>query len=255
VTISPVWEKWPGPAGALAVHEPATSGPQGPNSGIVVISHGFPEDKGPRGFVPANLLALSERLASQSGWRVVACCLRGVGQSDGDFSVGGWLEDLGAVVDTASASVPNGSTWIVGLGLTGSLAICLAASDPKVKGVASLAAPATFSDWFTNPSAALAYAREMDVISSPAAAIDAAVWARPIAGLDPLASARLLKGRPVLVLHGSDDDTVPISDARMIAEAAGSSAELRILAGAGHRLNSDPRVMALLLGWLERQRS
>jgi pimeloyl-ACP methyl ester carboxylesterase len=255
VTISPVWGKWPGPVGALAVNEPATSAPQGPNSGIVVISHGFPEDKGPRGFVPANLLALSERLASQSGWRVVACCLRGVGQSDGDFSVGGWFEDLRAVVDRASESASNGSAWVVGLGLTGSLAICLAASDSKVKGVASLASPATFSDWFANPSAALAYAREMDVVSTPVAAIDVAAWARPIAGLDPLLAARQLSGRPVLVLHGSDDDTVPTTDARLIAEAVGSSAELRILAGAGHRLNSDPRVMALLLGWLERQKT
>jgi hypothetical protein len=48
---------------------------------------------------------------------------------------------------------------------------------------------------------------------------------------------------------------VPVEDARGIAEAVGETAELRILAGAGHRLNSDPRAIALLLGWLERQRT
>jgi putative redox protein len=39
-----------------------------------------------------------------------------------------------------------------------------------------------------------------------------------------------------------------------MAEAHGS-AELRVLDGAGHRLRHDPRAVALLLGWLDRQKS
>jgi putative redox protein len=57
----------------------------------------------------------------------------------------------------------------------------------------------------------------------------------------------------MLVIHGDDDESVPVSDARQLAQAHGS-AELRILAGGGHRLRHDPRAIAILLGWLDRQR-
>jgi putative redox protein len=57
-----------------------------------------------------------------------------------------------------------------------------------------------------------------------------------------------------MVLHGDDDESVPTADARALAEAHGS-AELRIIAGAGHRLRHDPRALAVLFGWLDRERS
>jgi fermentation-respiration switch protein FrsA (DUF1100 family) len=59
--------------------------------------------------------------------------------------------------------------------------------------------------------------------------------------------------RPLLVVHGTDDELVPVSEARAIADAAGRGAELRLVHSAGHRLRHDPRAVALLLGWLERQ--
>jgi putative redox protein len=59
--------------------------------------------------------------------------------------------------------------------------------------------------------------------------------------------------RPLLVVHGSDDEVVPSFDARVLADAHGS-AELRLIHGAGHSLRHDPRTVAVLLGWLDRQR-
>jgi putative redox protein len=93
------------------------------------------------------------------------------------------------------------------------------------------------------------------VITTRGEPSDLESWAGPFSEVRPSVDAGHLSGRPVLVLHGADDDVVPVDDARMIAQAVGQSAELRILAGAGHRLNSDPRAIALLLGWLERQRT
>jgi uncharacterized protein len=254
VESSPVWVQWPGPGGPLAIYEPTVTGPPGSSGGVVVVSHGFPVDKGPPALIPASLVALSDRLASDSGWQVIACCLRGVGDSVGSFSLRGWLEDLAAVVATASERTSSGGAWLVGAGVAGSLAICLAARDPRVRGVASLAAPATFADWAADPEALATYAREVGVFTGKEAP-DLTEWAREFSDILPATAARRLNGRPVLVLHGADDDVVPVDDARAIAQTVGESAELRILAGAGHRLNSDPRAVALLLGWLERQRT
>ncbi len=58
--------------------------------------------------------------------------------------------------------------------------------------------------------------------------------------------------RPLLLLHGTDDDVVSVDDAQRIADAHGS-AELRIVAHAGRRLRHDPRAVASVLGWLDRQ--
>jgi putative redox protein len=55
-------------------------------------------------------------------------------------------------------------------------------------------------------------------------------------------------------MHGADDDLAPQIDARVLADAHGS-AELKIISGAGHQLRHDPRAVALLLGWLDRQRA
>jgi putative redox protein len=46
---------------------------------------------------------------------------------------------------------------------------------------------------------------------------------------------------------------VPVSDARLLADAAGNHVDLRIVQNGPHRLRHDPRAIALLLGWLDRQ--
>ena len=71
--------------------------------------------------------------------------------------------------------------------------------------------------------------------------------------VDAVAAARRLDGRPLLVLHGIDDPDVPVDDARALADAGAPLCELRLVQGAGHRLRHDPRAIATLLGWLDRQ--
>ena len=55
-------------------------------------------------------------------------------------------------------------------------------------------------------------------------------------------------------MHGEEDDSVQVSDARQLVNAHGS-AELSLFEGAGHRLRHDPRAVAVLLGWLDRMGS
>ena len=69
-----------------------------------------------------------------------------------------------------------------------------------------------------------------------------------------VAAASAVAPRSLLLLHGSDDDVVPVFDARVLADAHGD-ADLRIIDGGGHQLRHDPRAVAVLLGWLNRQRS
>ncbi|HWC09613.1 MAG TPA: alpha/beta hydrolase, partial [Acidimicrobiales bacterium] len=78
-------------------------------------------------------------------------------------------------------------------------------------------------------------------------------WARELGEIRPLSMIAKIPPRPLLLVHGSDDETVPLDDARALVEAAGEGVELRVVSSAGHRLRHDPRAVAVLLGWLEHQ--
>jgi putative redox protein len=90
------------------------------------------------------------------------------------------------------------------------------------------------------------------VIRNPRFPTDPETWIRELRETRPLVLAEKLAPRPLLLIQGSDDDLVPALDARALADCHGA-AELRIIQGAGHRLRHDPRAIAVLLGWLERQ--
>jgi putative redox protein len=248
------WDSFEGPAGRLAVHvapEVTASGPL--TSAVVVLCHGFPLGADAAQSTGDSLPALADRLAAESGRCVVAGCFRGVGPSEGDFSLDGWLEDLGAFVSHGSGLVSGGGAWLVGFGTGGALALCLAAGDQRVRGVACFGSPATFADWAQDAAGMLAFSRRVGVVRTTDYPPDTAAWADAFTRLRPDEASAGLAPRPVLVVHGVEDDEVPLADARVLADAVGRSAELRVIGGAGHRLRADPRAMALLVGWLERQ--
>ncbi|HZU78986.1 MAG TPA: alpha/beta hydrolase, partial [Acidimicrobiales bacterium] len=226
--------------------------PVGPAS-AVVLTHDFPSEPDGARRTGRSLPVLADRLAGESGWRVVAGCLRGVGASEGDFSLCGWLQDMTALVDHAARLAAGGRVWVVGFGVTAGVALCLAATDDRVRGVGCMAGPATFSDWAQDPRAMLDAARRLGVVSTDGFPRDVAAWAGEFTTLRPEEAVVKVAPRAVLLVHGADDDEVPVADARLLADAAGPAAELHVLAGAGHRLRADPRAMALLVGWLERQ--
>lgn len=55
--------------------------------------------------------------------------------------------------------------------------------------------------------------------------------------LDPVRAAAALE-IPYLVIHGSEDESVPVAAARTLADAAGERAELVSIDGAGHTMNA-----------------
>ncbi|MBK5288627.1 MAG: prolyl oligopeptidase family serine peptidase [Acidimicrobiia bacterium] len=224
---------------------------RGPVPGLV-LCHDFPIP--PRGAVASGLTfpELADRIAAQVGWRVLTFNFRGTGGSGGDFSIGGWNADLRLAVamlldhpDTVGAS-------ILGTGVGGTLALGVGATDPRIRGIACLGAPTNLSDWARNAGRFARHCRRMGVFSSDDAPRDVNAWAREMAAVDAVASARAFAPRPLLLLHGTDDDVVSVSESQRLAAAHGT-AELRIIGNAGRRLRHDPRAVASVLGWLDRQ--
>ena len=143
---------------------------------------------------------------------------------------------------------------MAGFGTGGALAVCAAAADERVRGVAAIASPADFDDWASHPRRLLLHARDVGIIRSHDFPRAFDQWSKELRQIRAVNAAPKLWPRPLLVLHGSDDESVPVFDARVLADAHGD-ADLRVIDGAGHQLRHDPRSVAVLLGWLDRQRN
>ncbi|MDQ2728924.1 MAG: alpha/beta hydrolase [Actinomycetota bacterium] len=232
---------------------PAPSAAGGAGRQGLVLCHGFPvtqaQDATANGYHE-----LADRLAGDTGWTVLTFSFRGTGRSGGNFSLGGWLADLQAAADTLRNTPGIEQVWLCGFAAGGALALCAAGEDDRICGVASFAAPADFGDRAADARRFVAQARSEGLIRDPKFPYDLDGWARQLREIRPLSVVGKIPPRPVLIVHGSNDEVVPLLDARALADAADGLLDLRVLVGAGHRLRHDPRAVALLIGWMDRQR-
>lgn len=225
--------------------------PGTPRTRGVVLCHGFPT--GPRGAVASasTYPELADRIARETGCPALAFNFRGTGTSAGDFSAAGWAEDIVAALDAITEISPVDSVAVVGVAEGGTFALSTAADDPRVTAVATLAAPRSLHELARDPARVLEHARRVGTVRTEGFPPVVSDWARELAAVDAEAAAARLGDRPLLVLHGSDDPVTSHDHGRAIADAA-PNGELRIVAAAGHELRHDPRVIAALLGWIDR---
>jgi uncharacterized protein len=240
-----------GAAGELWSYASATI-PGAPVSGHVVLCHDLPRATGSAGDVAQTYPALADRLTRETGLRVVTGTLRGAGASEGNFSARGWADDLRRLIEAEVSG--DGRRWLVGFGFGGVLALHLAATDDRVAGVACLGTPADLESLTRDPEQLVERCVRTGVIRTPGYPASVDEWIGELAAVHPKEDAEQLKGRPFLVVHGADDPDTSIDEARSLSEAATGPSDLRVVFGAGHWLRADPRVIAILVGWLERRR-
>lgn len=218
----------------------------------LVLCHGFPSGTlGARG-TGSSFPTLADRIARE-GWVVLTFRFRGCGSSEGNFSLAGWLADVHAAIDRLEATAAPSGIWLAGFGTGGALCVTAGAERGAVQGVATLGAPADFDDWASHPRRLLQHSRDIGVIRDARFPENQEEWTRELRDIRPVGRVGRLAPRPLMVIHGSEDESVPHFDARVLSDAHGS-ADLRIIGGAAHDLRHDPRAVAVLLGWLGRQR-
>jgi putative redox protein len=161
------------------------------------------------------------------------------------------VADVEATVAFSQATFPGSPIWIIGFGTGGAVGLMAASTSSGVNGVSVLATPADFDDWANRPDQLIVHSRKVNVIKDPTFPQDRKSWRNELQRMSTVHAARRFSEKPLLVLHGSEDELVPPLDARAVADAHGG-ADLRIINGAGHQLRHDPRALAMLLGWLDR---
>jgi uncharacterized protein len=240
-----------GPSGplSLVVAHPSTRPDEGR---CFLICHGLPLTRGGGRTAAGTLPELAEHLAAESGWVVATCSLSGVGDAKGTFSGPRWREDLAAVVSHLVEDHPR--LWLGGFGFGGALVLDHAAHDERVRGVATFATPTDVPGWAGTPERFYASVLASGAVDRSVPLEDPETLAKGVYSFDPIGAIAFLPPRRILVVHGNDDLLVPVESARQLVAAAQGPAELRIIQGAGHWLRSDPRMVATLIGWLDRIR-
>jgi pimeloyl-ACP methyl ester carboxylesterase len=214
----------------------------------VLVLHGFKGFKDWGMFPP-----LSQRLA-QAGFTVVSPNLSGSGVDDkGDFSLperfghntfSAELEDVGRVIDALIAGqlgVPTPSTLgLVGHSRGGGIAILQAARDPRVRALVTWAAISSVERWPAPQRSSWRAVGQTDIQNARTGQI-LPLYTDVLDDIEQNASALDIEaaGRrirvPWLVIHGTEDESVPFAEAeRLKAASARPDTRLLPIEGGGH---------------------
>jgi fermentation-respiration switch protein FrsA (DUF1100 family) len=217
----------------------------------VVICHGIParvQDPADSGYP-----LLAERIYRE-GFAVLLFNFRGAGASGGNFDILGWTRDLSAAIDYLWTLPQIDKTRLALVGFSGGAAVSvyIAAQDKRVSAVAACACPAEFSFTQTGQEPVLLeHFRSVGIIKDASFPPDVRRWLDGFRRVSPVNYVAGIAPRPLLLVHGSDDDVVAVSHAHRLYARAGDPKQLVIVDRAGHRLRLDERAMATVIEWLK----
>ncbi len=247
-------------AALLRTAEPAAAGEVTPaerpvlKPPLVIVGHGFTGSKEGGG----GALAMADELAGR-GFDALLFDCTGCGESEGlweEITLSRQVEDLAAVVGWARMGeyrriILNGRSF------GGATVLAYAAADPRITAVCTWAAvarplrlfggsaveeftpggPAEKKITLNDGSGSLClqgrFFQDLQRYNLPGCA----------AGISP---------RPLLLIHGTADEVVPVDEARLLFEAADEPKQLALIEGADHRFSDHAAgVWKIFFNWLQ----
>lgn len=242
-----------GPHGTLACYLSQSSSKvkhAGQGSQALIVNFGLPVAK-PTDTTDLFYKELVERVANQSGWLVMSLLCSGVSGSGSYFSPRNWCDDIEVaaryVVDNNRVS----SVLLAGYDFAAITSLFVASRSDSVRGVATISPLLDLSGYIESPDLLAERARNAGV-KVPLDEEEINSWRSELENLDPRKMAEKLDSKQWLFIHGRDDEVVGESAAKEFLFSSALSVESHFLSAADHQLVTDPRMMAILLGWMER---
>ncbi len=214
---------------------------------VVIFCHGLPYDPGSVIEKSYDQLA---RFFTDRGLDSVIFDFSGCGLSRGDFSLTAWVEDLLNIVSGFS------KVDLVGFSMGGVAATYVAASLDNVRNLVLVASPCC-TDSVSEEILSKIYlnARSKSVLRGIGSYESFVSKLRneleeyaPIKWID---SVR----KPVLIVHGTNDDVISYESAEALFESARQPKYLLKVINGDHRLRKEKAVMEYILSWLKKKKS
>ena len=216
------------------LHRPTNKTPRG----AVILCHGMDSNKNSEKLVLlAEQLACTDILALRFDFSYV-------GESSGCFAnitCSGELDDLKAAYAVIKNLMPE-KIAILGSSMGGTIALLLAAAEPEIAALVTIAAPLHPESFPRRilSEAQIAAWRERGFVIHNGRRLNVSLL-DDLATLDLPRAARAVRC-PTLVLHGDADEVVPIDEGYELDRCLPGPKRLSVLAGGDHRL-SNPALM------------
>lgn len=198
---------------------------------------------------------LAERF-SKDGFVSFIFNFRGTGESEGNFDMPGWTRDLKAAIDYLSQldAVDKSRLSLMGFSGGAMASVYCAARDKRISSVVACACPARFFDIseFSRIEEFLAHCRQVGIIRDSNFPPSVESWARGFDEVRPVKWIYKISPRPLLIIHGESDQTVPVSHAWELYHKAKEPKEISIIPGAEHKLRLSEPAMNTALAWLKK---
>ena len=188
------------------------------------------------------------------GWHTLVLHFRGNWGSEGDYDMLTQPDDALAAVDfllntDAEWKVDPDRVAMLGFSLGNRAALVAAQRDSRIGAVISVAG---FSDFEEVTLSDAAYASSTPFLRGTTARGLSAQWQK-LAGPDNPINRIAQINRPLLIVHGTQDDTVPYWMASALHEASGKRAELVPIEDADHVFTGHRKQLVQAVSdWLER---
>ena len=113
----------------LACYLKRPASPYSDSPGLI-LCHGFPIGPIDARRSAGTFPQLIDRIAFEVGYTSMTFTFRGCGDSTGDFSLQGWIDDLRGAIDHLTNTAGVSKVVLVGTNTGGSIAICVGADEP-----------------------------------------------------------------------------------------------------------------------------
>ncbi len=229
--------------------------PSGERPPLIVLCHGIPSsapvegDTGYEGF--ASFLAMR-------GLAALFFNFRGTGFSGGNFSLKGWVEDLGLVLDT----IFRGEDVFSGLdldkvivwGFSGGAAAAIdtLAKDHRPRALIAMSSFDSIETLVSRENACLfvQHCRTVGIIKDEGYPLNDHQFFGEMMVYDPIRHISGVSPVPLLLVHGSCDETVPVECAYRLFERASEPKKLVIIEKGQHKLRLNGEAIDSALQWL-----
>lgn len=221
--------------------------PPVPAGKVVAVCHGFTGSKEGSG----KALEMAEEIG-QLGWSTFLFDFAGCGESEGSFekiTLSRQIDDLNCALNWLQG---KGFLKIVTLGRSfgGTTVICQAARNNTTAGVCAWATPARLDELFTNVSAQEEKGKII-LTGEKGTVYLKKCFFTDLKQYHVANDAARISPRPLLIIHGTNDEVVPPDNAKIIYQAAGEPKQLVWIKGGDHRFTRYYRqVWLAVLEWL-----